>query len=261
MKISVRATARRMWRRIQIRVNRTMPVAQKTWELESEEEINFWSHWLWTRGGAWPEEFQRRCDPDAPLQPSIAATINHPPGATVHILDVGAGPLTYLGKCWDGWTLQITAVDPLAEAYDELLKRHQLQPVVRTQKGYAERLTALFPENSFDLVHARNCIDHSYDPLLAIRQMVAVTKPGGVVYMHHAVNEAEQQNHQGFHQWNLYDRGGELFVSNQTTHVNVTQALAGVAEVCNALYDGGIWMINLIRKHPVSSGRNHAAAE
>lgn len=246
---------------MRIRINRKIPVAQKSWELESEEEINFWGHWLWTRGGEWPEEFQRRCDPTALLQPSIVAALNHAPGATVHILDVGAGPLTYLGKQWDGRTLQITAVDPLAAAYDELLKRHRVQPLVRTQKGYAERLTELFPLDSFDLVHARNCIDHSYDPVLAIRQMVAVTKPGGLVYMHHAVNEAEQQQNQGFHQWNLYDANGELFVGNEQQTVNVTQALAGVAEVRNALYDGGIWMINQIWKHPVSSGRSHYAAE
>lgn len=256
MRISVRSVVRRLWRRVRIRVNRTMPLAQKNWELESEEEINFWNHWLWARGAEWPEEFQRRCDPKAMLHPSIAAMLKHPPGAVIHILDVGAGPLTYLGKHWDGWTLQITAVDPLAEAYDELLQKHKVQPLVRTRKGYAERLTELFPVDTFDLVHARNCIDHSYDPMLAIRQMVAVAKPGGLVYMHHAVNEAEQQKHEGFHQWNLYDAGGDLFVGNRAETINVTQALAGVAEVRNALYDGGIWMVNQIWKHPVVRGKD-----
>jgi len=212
------------------------------------EEVYFWRQWLVTRGGQSTEEFQFRYAADSQLQGHIREVLLMRAGATVNILDVGAGPLTYLGKDWQGYSLQITAIDPLAEEYDKLLEQCQLTPSVRTQKGFAEQLVAQFGENHFDLVHARNCIDHSDDPCRAIQEMVAVVKPGGVVYMHHSVNEAKAQNFQGFHQWNLYCQDGALYVGNRTQTINVSQCLASIADVETRLFDTGIWMINLIRK-------------
>ena len=40
--------------------------------------------------------YGKRFDPDLPLQPRPTDLL--PPQTEVHILDVGAGPLTYLGK-------------------------------------------------------------------------------------------------------------------------------------------------------------------
>lgn len=69
--------------------------------------------------------------------------------------------------------------------------------------GEAERLADAFGENSFDLVYARNCLDHGYDPMLAIQQMLKVVRVGGVVLFEHGVNEGERQGYQGLHQWNF----------------------------------------------------------
>lgn len=219
------------------------------WHAGIADEIAFWDQWLQTGGEPWPHDFRQRCDPETRLQEHITEVWEAPPGAHLRVLDVGAGPLTYLGKHWPERTLQITAVDPLADEYDRLLQKFQIEPPIRTRKGDAEELIGQFPLNSFNLVHARNCIDHSYDPLLAIRQMVAVTKPGGLVYMHHAVNEAETQQYYGFHQWNLYDKEGDLYLSNRNQRKNVTQLLANVATINNKLYYDGAWIITVIRKH------------
>ncbi|MEZ4737166.1 MAG: ATP-binding cassette domain-containing protein [Caldilineaceae bacterium] len=218
------------------------------WEDGIAEEITFWEEWLATGGGKWPDDFHFRFAPDSPLQAHITQVLDIPDGTTVNILDVGAGPLTYLGKQWPGHPLTITAIDPLAEEYDQLLTKYQLTPPVRTQKGEAEQLTAHFDKDTFDLVHARNCIDHSHDPCLAIQQMVAVTKPGGLVYMHHAVNEAQQQQYQGFHQWNLFDKDGDLYAGNAKQEINLSKLLESVAEIENHLFDNGIWMVSIIRK-------------
>ena len=228
----------------------TEPIAQAnlTWESGITEEVLFWQQWLSTRGGQWPEDFQFRFAPNSQLQAHIREALPIQTGATIKILDVGAGPLTCLGKQWEGYSLRITAVDPLAEEYDKLLDQYQLTPPVRTQKGFAERLVAQFGENHFDLVHARNCIDHSDDPCRAIQAMVAVAKPGGLVYMDHSVNEAKAQNFQGFHQWNLFCKDGDLYVANRTQAINVSRRLAAVADVETRLFDEGIWMANLIRK-------------
>jgi sugar transferase (PEP-CTERM/EpsH1 system associated) len=222
---------------------------RQPFRLGGDEESAFWEEYLARRADAFAIDFQLRCDPDLRLQSHITNFVAAPPDATVDILDVGAGPLTYLGKRWGHRTLRITAVDPLAEQYDRLLEKHGVEPLVHTQSGSAERLTDLFAVNRFDLVHARNCIDHCDDPVRAIQQMVAVVKPGGVVYMHHAVNEADTQHYSGFHQWNLYDRDGQLYVGNRNQAINITELLAPVADVYSQLHGGGVWMVNVIRKH------------
>ncbi|MEZ4861305.1 MAG: methyltransferase domain-containing protein [Caldilineaceae bacterium] len=218
------------------------------WQAGIVEELGFWERWLATGGGEWPADFAFRCDPCAPLQQHLIDALSHLPHSALQILDVGAGPLTYLGKVWAGHTLAITAVDPLAKEYDHLIKKYAVTPPVRTQVGFAEKLVKQFGHNRFDVVHARNCIDHSYDPCLAIEQMVAVAKPGGLVYMHHAVNEATVQQFQGFHQWNLFDEDGELCVSNQENLINMSKRLYGRATVTNQLFDNGIWMVTQIWK-------------
>jgi len=223
--------------------------AEGGWESGIPLELLFWDMWLASGGEPWPEDFQYRTIADAPLQSHITDALSAHVGTDVRALDVGAGPLTYLGKQWAGHNLTITAIDPLADEYDTLLTKHRVTPLVRTQKGFAERLVAQFGENRFDLVHARNCIDHSHDPWRAIQEMVAVAKPGGLIYMHHAVNEAETQNFQGFHQWNLFCHDGDLYIGDQREEINVSQRLDPLARVESQLWHEGSWMINLIRKY------------
>lgn len=220
----------------------------RTWASGIAEELAFWDAWLACGGQPWPEDYQFRRQPDAPLQPRITAALGSNPGVPLQVLDVGAGPLTALGKQWDGQVLQITAIDPLAEAYDRLLESHGVTPLVRTQTGFAERLVEQFGAAQFDLVYARNCIDHSDDPCQAIQQMVAVAKPGGLVYMYHGINEAESQHFQGFHQWNLFCRAGDLYVGNLQQEINLNQLLAPVADVTSQVIPEENWMVNLIRK-------------
>jgi len=84
--------------------------------------------------------------------------------------------LTFLGKIYKGKRVTITAVDPLSDEYDRILDKNQIQPLVRTQKLAAENLTKRFPSSNFDLVFARNSIDHAYKPERAILQMINVVK-------------------------------------------------------------------------------------
>jgi glycosyltransferase involved in cell wall biosynthesis len=217
-----------------------------------EEEVAFWDAYLAEAGGVQGVDFQLRCDPELRLQSYITDLLSAPLDATVDILDVGAGPLTFLGKRWGQRNVRITAIDPLAERYNRLLEKYGITPPVRTQVGEAEGLTSLFAENSFDLVHARNVIDHSRDPVAVLEQMVAVTKPGGLVYLHHHSNEVETQQYTGMHQWNFYMRDDHLFVGNRSRSFDLTEILTPVAEVENHLPGGG-WIVTLIRKRPQPS--------
>jgi SAM-dependent methyltransferase len=201
------------------------------WEAGKAPEVTFWREWLATKGGDWPYEYEPRLDPEQPLQDRVIKHLNAPPGATVSILDVGAGPLTKLGKRWEGRTVRITAVDPLADEYKLLLDEANITPPVQTQPGEVERLAERFPTNHFDLVNVQNALDHTYDPLLGIRQMLEVVKPGGYILLLHEVNEAHRTGYVGFHQWNFCADNGRFVIWNRETRISGNDALGDKVEI------------------------------
>lgn len=200
-----------------------------TWRANLGEEVRFWNAYLKTQGLEWHEDYLRRLDPEAPLQPHVTELL---PEGDVSILDVGAGPLTKLGKVVEGRRIKITAVDPLADAYDKLLSKYNVTPPVRTTYGQAESLREQFPANHFDLVHAENCIDHSFNPLKAFEQMVEVVKTGCYVFARHEINEGENEGYAGLHQWNFFTERGEFLIGNRAGRpLNVSERLRDRAEV------------------------------
>jgi SAM-dependent methyltransferase len=228
--------SRRAYNRWQ--VNRT-PNPESRWQSSLTDELNFWEQWVKTRGLEWPDDFARRLNPNHPLQEYVARLL--PPangGDPVRILDVGAGPLTCLGTKWHGGRLEIVPVDPLAEAYNALLTRYNIEPVVTTQQADAEQLVAAFGDGVFDLAHARNALDHCYDPVRAIEEMVRVVRRGGYVVLLHAENEAENEDFHGLHQWSFTVREGELVVRHPRAEYNVSRHLANTARVATSVEDG-----------------------
>ena len=211
-------------------------------------EVVFWDKFLKSKGSIWPEEYLRRLAPDSLLQEHITSLLDVSIGSDVRILDVGAGPLTSLGKRWTGRQVTIVAVDPLAEQYDQLLAKYRIVPPVRTILAAAENLLTRFPHDSFDLVHARNSLDHGVNPMSAIKLMVSIAKPGHCVFLQHVVNEGKNENYYGLHQWNFYALNGEAFVSDNHEVYNITQLLKLVAE-CRCEITTDNWInITLIKK-------------
>jgi len=207
------------------------------WSCAWSKELRFWDNWMLTKGADWPGVFEFRSAEDSKLQDHIVELIDAPAGSKVRILDVGAGPYTNLGKCWEGRKVEITAVDPLAKLYDSLLARHGMVPPIRTIICEGENLLQRFSRDSFDLVQAVNCIDHSHNPLKFIKQMVAVVKPGCFVYLHHKLNEGKKGNYRGIHQWDFSVSEGHLIVSSLHNRVDITTELDGVAEVSNSVVE------------------------
>jgi len=219
------------------------------WNAGVPQEISFWDSFLESRGLHWPQDYRNRLDPHSEFRHDLWPYLEEVPGGTVRILDVGAGPLTVLGKTHPTKRLEIIATDPLAPQYDRLLAKHQIQPLVRTIPAAAEQLTKHFPRDSFDIVTAVNCLDHSYDPLQAIREMIAVLKPSRCAFLAHSENEAEKQNWHGLHQWNFSVVDGDFMIRNRRKRINLTRALSqeGTVEVRSA--QNG-WIDILIRKRP-----------
>lgn len=222
--------------------------AKVRWEQGKDFELEWWQQWLREKGQQWHAEYKDRLDPDRPLQQHLRDCIGAPPGSEVEILDVGAGPLTLVGKRWEGRKVRVTAIDPLAAQYDKLLAASGITPPVRTQEGQVERLSELIPAASFDLVHMQNALDHSYDPILGIRQMLSVTKPGCSVVLSHFINEAEEGAYVGFHQWNLCADGGRFIIWNQDHRYCVDEEVAGMARVTLSASDADRWITVRLRK-------------
>jgi SAM-dependent methyltransferase len=222
------------------------------WSNGVANEVDFWTGWIRSKGNEYPEDFEQRLSLDDPWRAGDEPV----PEAHWSILDVGAGPLTRLNKTIDGQLLDITAVDPLAPYYDRALSDNGVTPPIRTQQAFAEDLTALFPENHFDLVSCQNALDHSIDPIRAIEEMISVAKVGGYVVLAHARNEAESESYIGLHQWN-FDKIDEKFViwNKQEKHV-VDDLFGGSADI--KTYRNGEHIRTVFRKK-ASSPKDMAA--
>lgn len=163
------------------------------WSRGIPHELAFWDDLIRSRGSRWPEDWRARIDPLSPLDPFVAGQARALAQPAIRILDVGAGPLTCLGYRLPGVALEIVPTDPLAAAYAVLFARHGVTPPLPTRFAFAEDLLLSLPAEGFDLVHCRNALDHSYDPLRGIEQMLATTRIGGRVLLRHASDEAERE--------------------------------------------------------------------
>jgi SAM-dependent methyltransferase len=229
----------------------------RTWERELGSELSFWRGYIDSGGLEWPDEYAERLDPAAPLREHlIADRLTDVSSRVVSILDVGAGPMTTLGKTYPGKTLAITAVDPLAADYDRLLEEAGLRPPVRTLPGRGEDLPERFPSESFDVAYARNSLDHGDDPLVSVRNMVSLVRPGGMVVLRHYRTEAETELYAGLHQWNFEIQDGDLLVWSRWARHNLTQLLRGQVDL-DCWYEGGSdhadWVVCVMVKPPRSA--------
>jgi SAM-dependent methyltransferase len=208
-------------------MSRAVSASHTKWQAGLGEEIEFWQHWLATRGADWPWDFERRFDPtrELDLDPRF---LDLEGKDELHVLDVGSGPLTLLGHRVGDVPVRVFAVDPLADTYNLLLDQAGLEPPVRTRPGEAERLLEVVGDRRFDLVFCRNALDHSHDPVLGIQQMVACAKPGGYVLLRHLIDGGKLEGYSGLHNWNFAQSDdGRFMIWNEQTRVFPVDHLEG----------------------------------
>ena len=232
------------------------------WQKELiDSELKFWDDWFRTKGLDWPEDYAFRIDPETEIQEYLRPFLHGARGRGQRaeevgmklILDVGSGPLTVLGKRLDGVKLNIVCADPLANEYRELLEKYgilkQVQDDYQCFNCSMENIAQLFIQTTFDLVHAQNCVDHSYDPVRAVCEMICVCKPGGTVFLKHERNEAENEGYGGLHQWNFDCVDGKFVISGAGERTVMDDYLASVfdgLEMETKLEDG--YVVTVIRK-------------
>lgn len=191
---------------------------RRLWQRGVSSEQAFWEDVIRmvAEGSDHPyaEDIRQRLAADRPLSPAITELLDAPPGSTVDVLDVGAGPVTSVGYRWEERTVRVTPIDALAETYNTILEKYGVVPPVRTQQCHAEEIGEKFRPESFDLVHSQNALDHAYDPVAALQQAVILLKPGGLIFLGHHRNEAEYEMYGGLHQWNFDVQDGRFVIWN-----------------------------------------------
>lgn len=213
-------------------------------------ELGFWRHWLASKGMEWPDDYARRLDPKSRLQDHIATQLDRLPGDVIQILDVGSGPITKLGKIHQSKQLRITAVDLLADEYNRLLAKLEVSPPVTTRYGDAEHLRRQFPDRLFDVAYAENSLDHTGDPIAAVREMLAVTRPGGLVILLHCKNEGRKQCYEDLHKWDFTCERGHFVIRGPGAageRHDMSKLVSADADIECSLHEGEVLVT--IRKH------------
>lgn len=201
---------------------------KEVWESHLNDEVKYWKSMFdgSFHNKDWVAGFRRRV-----MGIDIAPShVREWLGEGCRILDVGCGPATVLGGFVDGKKLDVTAIDPLANQYNRLYKEHNLCPLISPIYGEAENLSDVV-QGKFHFVYSRNALDHSYNPIRAIQNMINICAKGGVVFFENAINEGYKEGYKGLHQWNFMPASGELVIWNKEGSAQLLGS-----ELCSACF-------------------------
>lgn len=133
--------------------------------------------WRWLTEDAFIPHREFRMDSSQQMSGDVLALLPEDQGVCA-VLDVGSGPLSGIGALAPGKLINLYLTGALAREYNKMLNRLGIGTAVRPLPVEAEELTTVFPDDYFDLLVCFNALDHTHDPIGAIREMVAVCKPG-----------------------------------------------------------------------------------
>ncbi len=170
-------------------------------------EIDFWNSKL-----ANISHYLERLDPQLLISGHLSQLLEKVPGDICKIIDVGAGPLTAVGKKHDKKKIELIATDVLGDVYQDILKRHKIVPPVSTIACPGEALVDRFGSGIFDVAISQNALDHTEDPMVVLEQMIKLIKPGGFVLLQHREREATQELWAGMHKWDFFSESGEFLM-------------------------------------------------
>ena len=135
-----------------------------------------------------------------------------------------------------------------------LYERTGIDPIVIPVTGEAEHVTEQLEAGSFDLVYAQNCIDHGYDPMRSINEMLTLVKPGSVLLLEHAIDEGEFMEYAGPHQWNFRAEDGRFVLWRPGYRVDAHAVLEPRAEIELDEVPEARWLRVALRRRPDDPG-------
>lgn len=173
------------------------------------DEAEFWRRRL-TQDSM---ELRRRRDPrGSVVDPGLIAAIDKLNRDVVTVLDVGSGPLSSVGLVSGTTTVEVTAIDPLADEYAVMLNEEGIAPPCPPIRCSGEDIVKRFGSQCFDVAFAENSLDHAVEPIAVIDAMLEVVRSGGFVILAHYRNEAEASSYGQLHHWNFDEHHGRCLL-------------------------------------------------
>ncbi|MFI1937306.1 class I SAM-dependent methyltransferase [Streptomyces purpureus] len=125
------------------------------------------------------------------------------------VLDVGCGPGTITADLAElvGPGGQVTAVDHAEDVLEQARAVAAERGLTNVEFAPADVHALEFPDESFDVVHAHQVLQHVGDPVRALREMRRVCRPGGIV----AVRDSDYGAFTWFPQLPVLDEWQELY--------------------------------------------------
>lgn len=119
---------------------------------------------------------------------------------SVKIADIGSGPFSTIGRYLEGVNIGVYPSD--SQDFTAFYKKHHVDPLFPIEYQNMEKL--LYPNESFDIVHCTNALDHTFNADRAVEEMIRVCKTGGWVYIDCNLDQLDTG---GKHYWNVKEDG------------------------------------------------------
>ncbi|KAJ9365695.1 methyltransferase type 11 [Paecilomyces variotii] len=102
---------------------------------------------------------------------------------SMRVLDVGCGPGTISCDLAANYLPRghVTGVDASVDCVEKAAENAQQRGIENISFTTGDIFNLPFPDNTFDVVHEHQVLQHIYDPAAAIEEMRRVAKPGGLV--------------------------------------------------------------------------------
>lgn len=204
----------------------------KIWRNGFYSEINFWNNFIKSKGAPnFCVMFQDDSNPAKPFIYDDNSRLDVKLDKNkLNFLDVGSGPFSRCGCISKKYDLTMTCIDPLGNIYEQIKEENNIKGGNIIQSGFVELLNFQFKSNTFDVVHMSNSLDHCFDPLYGLYQLINVCKIGGKVILKHYENEADNEGYNGLHQWNLTLNNNTFSIWNKNSSFDICKILKGVVD-------------------------------
>ena len=135
---------------------------------------------------------------------------------TLKTLEIGSGPNSNLSYWVDNNLLDVTAIDPLADVYDKIMKKLNYKYPITPIKLKAEELLEHFKKESFHIIFAQNSLDHVEDPIKCFNNANYLLKKGGLLFVCSNIKEGTRKTWTGMHKFDIYVKNNELILATQS---------------------------------------------
>jgi SAM-dependent methyltransferase len=203
-------------------------------------EISFWSDYLIAPTGIFDSESRRAAFPRFLLP--FLHQLNSAAGGPPRLLELGSGPVSLLAWGVDQEAVEVTAVDPLARTYEEMMKSYDYDYPVCPVEGCGEKLFDRFDRGEFDVAYTSNALDHTASPSACMKNLSGVVRPGGLICCEGFEREGSSSGWQGLHQHDLIASDGQLLcIDRQGREANLSSDLECIYEAVHPFTERGIW--------------------